>query len=795
MSKEDRSIKGSLFIGMILLAGVIVLVNFFKGNHVILNEVCCYNDTVAYDTIGNFYDYIELYNPTESAKDISGFYLSDDKDNLQKYQFAENTVIESKQYLLRWGGEWTSNVLIEGPDAYLGFSLREEEEIYLSDASGRVIDKVKIPAGIARDTAYSRITVADEVWKNTIPSPGQENTKESPVKKEYLQAEVQFNVEPGFYEEPFYLEMQTNDAYDIYYTLDGSMPTKESTKYVEPLYVEDVSNQKNKYANITNISLMEDIYFPNYNVEKATVVRAVAVDKKGVTSKDSCATYFVGYGEKTGFRDIMTISLITDPKNLFSDDRGIYVTGSMWEANEEAAKAASEYWYYNAPKNYGASGKGWRRETQMQVFGKSGELLHTQRIAIGMHGLTSLAKNQKSFNLFALPESDGNQYVYEGFLGKKETSLMLRNSGSDIYATKLRDGVNQEMMTDRAVAISGYEPCQVFLDGEYWGVYMLQERVSASTISNQYSVDEENVILLKGSAVTAGEESDIMLWNDMVAFATENDLSIPENYAKMEEMIDIQSCIDQYCFQVYTANYDSISNNIAMWRTREVSDKPYEDGKWRWMLYDTDASSGVNEGALEAEIDSFKEGNYGRHVTEDPLFVALIANEEFKQRFVTSFLDIANYNFEPGKVKSRYDEWAAVLCDAMVQSQKRFLDANYSSQDYMSEIYKVNTFFERRFYYISYYLKEDFALKGELVPVRINNSEGGKVLFNTIDLEEKEYFSGKYYSDYDISLSAYAKDGYKFTGWEINGELYTDSTLTLTLEQEVMIKPIWEKTN
>ena len=58
-------------------------------------------------------------------------------------------------------------------------------------------------------------------------------------------------------------------------------------------------------------------------------------------------------------------------------------------------------------------------------------------------------------------------------------------------------------------------------------------------------------------------------------------------------MIDIQSYIDYYAFEIYVANCDSISNNYAMWRTRNVKSSPYYDGKWRWILYDTDDSTGM----------------------------------------------------------------------------------------------------------------------------------------------------------------------------------------------------------
>lgn len=766
----------------------------------ILNEVCCYNDTIIYDRAGVYNDYIEIHNPTSQVMDISGFSISDKKYNLTRYTFPEHSFLEGGSYKVMWATDtpnedWLSDQYY----SYLGFSLHAGETVYLSNASGQVVDKVKIPMDIARDVSYSRTLDAGSIdeWGTASATPGEINATGVQVAESLLDTVVDYSVSSGFYEKPFWLEMTNDKDYDIYYTLDGSEPTVDSLKYNGPVWIDDISNEPNKYAGISNISLMEDVYIPDRPVEKINVIRAVAINDEGVRSRDSYATYLIGLDSNPGFEDMATISLITDPYNLFDNENGIYVTGIIWDWNKDKLSApTSENWMFFAPANYSRRGLGWQRETSMQYFDTSGRLVYSQQVGLRTHGEWSRAHNQKSFNLIALPGADGNQYVCEGLFGQKETSLMLRTGGfRDFYATKLRDVLNQDLVADRNLGIQTFEPCQVFLNGEYWGLYNLQERIDASYFVSHYDVAADNIVVYKNYTIIVGEQEEEQLYLDVVDFAVENDLSQQEYYEQIQQMIDIQNYIDYYCFQIYVANCDSVGNNYGRWRVRETNHDTYGDGKWRWFLFDTDDSVGMVEGRTDADTDSFIEGNWQKNALGDDLFTALLQNEEFKEQFVTTFMDMANYNFEAGKVLDEIDMLANLYCSAAVMSHRRFMDENYSEDDYWDEISIVKDFYENRYDYITAYMKPDLSLTGDLTDVAIEPAQlsGGAVRLNTLTIHGNESFAGKYYSDYDISLHADAYEGYRFTGWEINGDIVSQMDIVLKLDKGYIIRPIWEK--
>lgn len=145
----------------------------------------------------------------------------------------------------------------------------------------------------------------------------------------------QFSVQSGFYDENFQLEIINSDNdFKIYYTLDGTKPTTNSTEYKEEINIYDRSNEDNLYASLKGMSPYEINL--NKKVAKSTVVRAISVDKYGNTSPIVNSTYFVGEDFKTKYKDYSIISLITEPENLFDFEKGIYTQGKVYEEWLEA---------------------------------------------------------------------------------------------------------------------------------------------------------------------------------------------------------------------------------------------------------------------------------------------------------------------------------------------------------------------------------------------------------------------------------------------------------------------------
>lgn len=658
-----------------------------------ISEICSKNDRVIYDKSGAFNDYVELYNPTPYPINLTGYSLSEHKD-FEKSYTIEDEIIESGCYKI---------IFLKG------FGVSDYETVYLKNSNGEVIDKAKLPV-LKEDESYAKDFLKNK-WVVMEPTPELANMQSIIEEKSDTVEKPQFSKEPGFYEEALYLEIRVPEGTSVYYTLDGSIPTEESELYQTSIYMEDITYiyRDNIHASRDDFSTM-GYYIPYYPVLKGNIIRAVAIDENGKMSEEINGEYFVGLNGKSGLQDVMVASIITEPQNLFGFEKGIYVKGKVWAANWDEERAKTDAGYLQSAKaNYNREGKGWRREANLRIYSDDRKLQYEHQIEMGIHGGWSVVHNQKGFNLYALPEKDGQQYLGKGLFADKETTLMLRAGGyRDTFSTKIREVLNHQLMEDRDVGILRAVPCQLFLNGEYWGLYCLQERIDASYIESHYGVSKDNIVVLKNKNVVDGEDGDYQLYASVLEFAKNNDLSVSENYEIIKEKIDIQSYIDYFCFQIYVGNCDSITNNYALWRSKNLENTEYGDNRWRWILYDTDDSAGMidSDGLTAAETNTFIEGYWDIAPMEDELFSSLFQNEEFRDKFAESFIEIATTNFDPERVNLLIDKLVDEYAEGTVLSHQRFVDYNYSMDQYMEEIEILRDFFNRRQAYILKYLED-----------------------------------------------------------------------------------------
>jgi hypothetical protein len=374
----------------------------------------------------------------------------------------------------------------------------------------------------------------------------------------------------------------------------------------------------------------------------------------------------------------------------------------------------------------------------------------------------------------------------------------------------LRDVFNQSLVSDRDLAVQAGEPCVLFLNGEYWGLYNLQDRFTEGYLADNYGISEDNQILVKqDKRIAIGEESDMDLYTELVSYAQEHDLSQPEYYETIAQMMDIQSFIDQYCFEIYIGNSDWPLNNITCWRSRESDDtSAFGDCRWRWGLYDTDESTGVySEGKTTYSSNAFlEEMHWFGSPTTTPLMSNLLENEDFKKQFVITFMDMTNVNFEYTSVHEKLYALAEIYAEPMTATYHRFNGDDYTEDTFYENIEEIDEFYERRSEYIVPYMAEAMELQGSLETVTLqtacmgqeNDSNGqcGTILCNTTepDLSSGEW-TGTYYTDYPVTLTAVPAEGYEFVGWQSDQMVQDGDTLTVEVPQGgICIRAVFAKT-
>lgn len=518
---------------------------------------------------------------------------------------------------------------------------------------------------------------------------------------------MHFSAKSGFYKDAFSLTISAEDGAEIYYTTDGSDPTADSTQYTGPIEIKDRSSEPNVLSMHTDVTAGEEAAVPKDPVDKATVLKAVKIAADGTQSPVVVNTYFVGFEQKADYyRDMKVISVVTDEANLFDYDTGIYVAGKTyddWKNSDEYDPATPEW---DLPGNYTQKGKDWERPAAIQIFADA-EPVVTQQVGIRIHGGATRSYSQKSLNVYARSEYGESKLNYDLFSGAvtSETDgsaitqydrFMLRNGGNDAMFARFRDNLNQSLVADRAFLMQGMEPCIVFLNGEFWGTYDITESVDASTVKAHYGIPKKEVCIIKKEALDSGSEEDFAEWEAMRAWINETDLSDPDAYSQLCEQIDMQSFMDYVSAEVYINNANWGASNMAMWKaTVTDAGNPFADGKWRFIMYDTDYSTGIY-GEARPDDPSLTV------LLEDDCFLsdllrAALKNESFRESFRETFTEIAEDNFSDAKVSAMIGQLSDRYQDASVATFDRFWNGQFSAeQQFKMEVTKIRDFYQKR---------------------------------------------------------------------------------------------------
>jgi hypothetical protein len=385
--------------------------------------------------------------------------------------------------------------------------------------------------------------------------------------------------------------VEINEQVRTYYSLDGSVPDQNSSPYVSPIVIDETA--------VLKIKSFADNFIP---------------------SPTFTSTYFINQD-----KELPIISLSTDPQNLWDYETGIYVLGP---------NAESEYPYFNA--NFWQD---WERPANFEYYDIDQDQKINQDVIIKIFGGWSRANEQKSLSVFS-NKNDNLSYEFFPKLNVSEfRSIVLRNSGNDWSSTMLRDGFIHSLAADLAIDHLAYQPAVLYLNGEYWGIHNIREKLNLNYIASHHNVKKQNISLLEhnGSVIDGTNEDYI----EMIDFLNSHNLVLDANYEVMKNHIDINSFINYQLLEIFAANTDWPGNNVKYWRDNS------ENGKWRWILFDTDFgfnwiwSEDYTHNTLEFALEE-----NGPEWPNPPwstfILRKLLENQSFQNDFVNRYADLPN---------------------------------------------------------------------------------------------------------------------------------------------------------
>lgn len=671
---------------------------------------------------GDYPDWIELYNPGNISVNLQGFGLSDDLNEPFKWTFP-NIEIAAQGYLVVFATGLDVKETSLHHHLHTNFKIStNKESITLYQSSGELLTKVNTQ-NIPIDMSVGRNPAKENEWLFfTHPTPGAKN--ESPVFNGYTN-NISMSEQAGFFNSAFELSLQavlSNEK--IYYTLDGSNPTTNSAIYKNPILI-----------------------------NKTTVIKAQTFKDGIISSPVVTQTYFVGENAS-----LPVVSLISPPEHLWDDDFGIYTAGSnAFEPNRIA-----NYW------------KDWERPCTIQYFDNEGNKAFSIELGMKIFGWGSRSNDRKSISLYARNKY-GYDFIYYPLFSQlaidQFQSVVLRASGSDWQGTLFRDPMISSLVDKKDIDAQATEPVILFLNGEYWGIYNLREKLNEDYLAAHHNINKENVDIISQywrrdyPVVNSGNDEE---FNTLIDFIENNNIQTEANYNFVEGLIDIDNFVNYQVVEIYAANYDWPGNNSKCWKENT------EGSKWRWLLYDLDytfGSSGQNDyrhNTLEHATDS-RGSSWPNPSNTTFLLRELLKNETFSQLFINRFADLLNTVFLPDVVEGRIADFEENYLPEIDKHIKRWginNNKNASRTAWQNNIDDLIEFAEKRPASMRNHIQDYFGLSGKAnLKLKMNLVDAGSIKINSIRVDDKNW-EGIYFKDVPVQLTAIPAPGYRFVSWE-----------------------------
>ena len=716
-----------------LLLGTTFLVRCLQGSaQVVINEVNVSNYNAYADNFGEYEDWIELYNTTGATVDISGWYLSDDPSDPAKWPVPAGTTIGAgARQLFFASGRNTS----AGGFYHTSFKLNQTSAdwVVLSDAGASLVDDFQLADRTKLNHSRGRTTDGAATWSLfQSPTPGAANTGAS---AEYEEAPV-FSQPAGYYAGSVSLTLTSPSGAAIRYTLDGAEPTATSTLYAGAI-----------------------------NIPSTTVVRAACFSATpGVPSSfTGTNTYLIN-----ATHTIAVLSVAGDQvDDLLNGDGSLEPFGSF------------------------------------EYFGPDHLLRDEATGTFNEHGNDSWAYAQRGFDYVTRDQSGYNDAIhYPVFRTQsrdKYQRLIIKPAANDNYPSStggahIRDAYVHAIsqMADLHLDERSYEPCVVYLNGQYWGVYEIREKADDHDYTKEYyGQDEFNLHYLKTWGGTWSEYGGAPAqteWDNLRAYIAANNMGDPTAFAYVDSLYNWKSLVDYFCINSYTVCTDWLNWNTAWWRGLDVAG---DHKKWGYALWDNDATFGHYINYTGVPDDTPAADPCNAEELPDPggqghtqILTKLIAeNPMVHDYYVNRYIDLGNTYFSCAFMLPFLDSLIANIDPEMTAHCAKW-GGTYT--DWQTNVQTLRDFIDQRCVAVQDGLVDCYDVTGpHQVVFEVDPPLSGEIQVNSIVLPSYP-FIGTYYGGITTNLQAHSAGGWTFGYWEIMNDTIqpslTDSVAWLTID-------------
>ncbi len=586
------------------------------------------------------------------------------------------------------------------------------EMIYLSH-KGVKVDSLYVPRLMTNHSVGRISDGSTETGIFTSASPGSANLSENATTNGYTNSPT-FSPQAGFYGtsvEVSILTVEPNAT--IRYTLDGSEPTANSTIYSRPIKITSTNS-----------------------------IRARSFVEGKITGVSATSTYLINEDFT-----LPVLSVNTNRTNLYGNN-GIFTN---WE---QTFNIPSHVEYFDKNKK-----RAFAINTGMQIDGGAGgSRSHPQHSFRIEPGNGSLGDGDLKYKLMKRRPNRDNF-----------PSFYVRNGSNQYLKLKYKDALQVTALGQNTYThYSAYEPIVVFINGEYFGVYELREKINYDFLEDNLnmnidSLDFLGVSYFKGQQLEALRGSIEPFLNDFERFQQFDILS--ETYLEdVDRFLDIKNYTDYIIAESWVANNDWPFNNIKTFRCVGTN------MRWQWAINDLEWGLNPN-GWTSAAFDHIEYMlNQGQWNNYTGYWYNMMQNPVYKAYFINRFADLMNTNYHFSVIGRLENEMYNEILPEMKGQYGRWGSSNINGQ-MNTFTNNHNTFrkeLENRSNYVRQHLRSHFNLKNEVsVTLSVEPEGAGSIQISTITPNVYPW-EGIYFTDVEIEITALPNPGYKFDQWANN---------------------------
>ena len=456
----------------------------------------------------------------------------------------------------------------------------------------------------------------------------------------------------------------------IFFTTDGQPPTPDDILYEQPIAL---SSNYFSQADLFRLVMCSPTHFvePPDHVQHAVVLRAAAFNSFGQRVGQVVTNTYLVQDLGSDSHGLPVVSLCASHRDIIDDTVGILVPGVWFNGDSWTG-------------NYFQEGRDWERAVNMELLMPDGQSLN-QTCGLRTHGNYSRQYQQKGLKLYARAEYGDKRFrmpIFEDNDIDSYKHLVLKTFEAAWTHAGVQNMVVEQIARNLRLDVPAIRPVVLYLNGEYWGIYFLQEKPDERFLEDHYGGNDAyyNIIANWGWEVENGSGAN---FDALMEWLETADLRYEEDYRQIQQWVDLDNFIDYQIIEIFSCNEDWPANNVRLWQ--------YGNGRWRMLFFDGDAAMKHLDWPSFGNALYDGDEEYPASRLSTFLFRKLMENPSFQKRFSDRYNNLCNSILSYSQTKP-YLESAASAIWAEVPSQVERFQFPASFQSWYDAVAGLDNF-------------------------------------------------------------------------------------------------------